>query len=74
MDGVDGKEGIYVYLCLIDVVWQKPTYRCNAIILQFKKKNKKNPVSKFGCILRYRGEGNGLHFNIRIFAGTQFSR
>ena len=72
MDGVDGKEGVYVYLCLIDiVVWRKPTYHCNAIILQLKQKQK--PVSKFGCILRYLGEGGGLHFNIRIFAGTQFS-
>ena len=30
------REGIYVYLWLIDVVWQKPTQYCKAIIFQFK--------------------------------------
>ena len=40
VDGRGGWEGGDIYLCLIDiVVWQKPTYHCNAIILQLKKKN-----------------------------------
>jgi len=32
------KEGIYVYLWLINVdIWQKPTQYCKVIILQLKK-------------------------------------
>ena len=35
------REGMYVYLWLILVVWQKPTQYCKAIILQLKiKKNR----------------------------------
>ena len=30
------REGIYVYLWLIHIVWQKPTKHCKAIILQLK--------------------------------------
>lgn len=65
-----GRRNICI-ICLIDiVVWQKLTYHCNVIILQLKtKKQTKNPVSKFGCILRYLGEGSSLHFNIRILLG-----
>ena len=42
-DGVGGlegrfkREGTYVYLWLIHVVWQKPTPHCKAIALQLKK-------------------------------------
>ena len=38
--GVGGtfkRQGIYVYLWLIHIVWQKPTQRCKAVILQLKK-------------------------------------
>ena len=30
------REGMYVYLCLLNIVWQKPTQHCKAIILQLK--------------------------------------
>ena len=37
------REGTYVYLWLIHVVWQNPTKYCKAIILQLKlNKFKKN--------------------------------
>ena len=36
--GMFKRQGIYVYLWLIHIVWQKPTQRCKAIILQLKKK------------------------------------
>ena len=32
------REGIYVYLQLIHIEWQKPTQHCKAIIFQLKKK------------------------------------
>ena len=38
------REGIYVYLWLIDVVWQKPTQYCKAIIFQFKINLKKKRI------------------------------
>ena len=38
MGGRLKREGTYVYLWLIHVVWQKPTQRCKAIILPSKKK------------------------------------
>ena len=28
------REGIYVYLWLVHIVWQKPTQHCEAIIFQ----------------------------------------
>ena len=39
--GVGGRfqrEGTYMYLWLIHVVWQKPTQHCKATIFQLKKK------------------------------------
>ena len=41
MGGRLKRRGTYVYLCLIDVVWQKPTQHCKAIILQLKLNLKK---------------------------------
>ena len=43
------REGIYVYLWLIHIVWQKPTKHCKAIILQLKIYILKK-VSLFFCI------------------------
>ena len=41
MGGKFTKEGTYVHLWLIHVVWQKPTQYCKAIILQLKINTKK---------------------------------
>ena len=41
------RDGIYIFLCLIDVVvWQKSTQYCKAIILQLKIKKKKKEYSQ----------------------------
>ena len=39
------REGTYIYLWPVHVdVWQKPTQFCKAIILQFKKNEKKKRI------------------------------
>ena len=35
------REGLYIHLGLIHVIWQKPTQHCTAMIPQLKKKNLK---------------------------------
>ena len=40
------RDGKYVYLWLIHVVWQKPTQCCKAIILQLKKKKRMLPEER----------------------------
>ena len=49
-EGVGGRfrlEGIYVYLGLIHVAWQKPTQHCKPIILQLKRNLKKKTQKPF---------------------------
>ena len=48
------RKGTYVYLCLIRVVWQKPTRHCKTMIFQLKNKLEKRALAKAAWSLRVK--------------------
>ena len=64
----DSGQGIYVYQWLIHAdVWQKPTPYCKSIILQFKKKKRKQITNKH---LQY-GTGNATQYSVITYIGIK---